>query len=360
MPSGTSRRDSLTRSRDDYVIGWISALPIESAAAVMMLDEEHSNLSNADGDSNIYKLGKIGAHNVVMACVNEAGGTPTSIVATNLMRSFRNVRYILMVGVGGGIPSSEYQIRLGDVVVSEPTGKYPGVVQSDFGKWEEDGFDIMGSLNRPAAGLIRAIGVMKREQLLDRSKIHRFVRHLEGGISAGGIWAYPGREKDPGYRGGIRLRRSHSCRIGRLRQDLEVHDPNPKVHYGIIASGNQVIKNREERNKLSSQLGACCVEMEAFGLMNNFPCLVIRGISDYADGHKSDRWQGYASLTAAAYAKELLIWIPPLDMESTPKMGQQMEQINRRLDKIEGKMHELEQDRSGKIIAYLFGTSAKC
>jgi hypothetical protein len=46
--------------------------------------------------------------------------------------------------------------------------------------------------------------------------------------------------------------------------------------------------------------------MEAAGLMNNFPCLVIRGISDYSDSHKSKPWQGYAAATAAAYVKALL------------------------------------------------------
>jgi nucleoside phosphorylase len=46
--------------------------------------------------------------------------------------------------------------------------------------------------------------------------------------------------------------------------------------------------------------------MEAAGLMDDFPCLVIRGICDYADSHKKKRWQPYAAATAAAYAKELL------------------------------------------------------
>jgi nucleoside phosphorylase len=46
--------------------------------------------------------------------------------------------------------------------------------------------------------------------------------------------------------------------------------------------------------------------MEAAGLMDDFPCLVIRGICDYADSHKNKRWQPYAAATAAAYAKELL------------------------------------------------------
>lgn len=47
--------------------------------------------------------------------------------------------------------------------------------------------------------------------------------------------------------------------------------------------------------------------MEAAGLMDNFPCLVIRGICDYADSHKNKRWQPYAAATAAAYAKDLLM-----------------------------------------------------
>ncbi|KAN0070408.1 vegetative incompatibility protein HET-E-1 [Elaphomyces granulatus] len=58
--------------------------------------------------------------------------------------------------------------------------------------------------------------------------------------------------------------------------------------------------------------------MEAAGLMDNFPCLVIRGICDYADSHKNKQWQGYAAATAAAYAKELLTVIHPNQVEETP------------------------------------------
>ena len=54
--------------------------------------------------------------------------------------------------------------------------------------------------------------------------------------------------------------------------------------------------------------------MEAAGLMNSFPCLVIRGICDYADSHRNDRWQAYAAGAAAAYAKELLSVIPPAEV----------------------------------------------
>lgn len=87
------------------------------------------------------------------------------------------------------------------------------------------------------------------------------------------------------------------------------------VHYGTIASGNQVIRDAVERDRVSLEFsGILCFKMEAMGLMNSFLCLVIRGICDYADLHKSKRWQAYAAGTAAAYAKEVLSVIPMAKM----------------------------------------------
>jgi len=323
MADNTLPQGSPPLSRDDYTIGWISALAIESAIAAEMLEPEYEPLPiDDDRDSNAYVLGRIGQHNVVMACINEAGGLPAHIVATNLMNSFHNVRYILMVGIGGGIPSEKYQIRLGDIVVSEPSGRSSGVVQTDFGKWETDGFKIMGSLDRPAEGLIRGMGAMKRQQLRNKSKIHSFVKHFSGSFSDPETLKYQGRENDPIYKEDLVSRPNGVC--PECEAQHELHIPDPKVHYGIIASGNQVIKNREQRDKLHNQLEACCVEMEAFGLMNSFPCLVIRGISDYADGRKDDKWQPYAALTAAAYAKELLLQLSSAQTKNTPKMSEQL------------------------------------
>ena len=48
------------------------------------------------------------------------------------------------------------------------------------------------------------------------------------------------------------------------------------VHYGTIASGNQVMRDAAERDRVSAEFGGVlCFEMEAAGLMNSFPCLVI-------------------------------------------------------------------------------------
>jgi hypothetical protein len=103
-------------------------------------------------------------------------------------------------------------------------------------------------------------------------------------------------------------------------KDRPKRDENdhPRVHYGIIASGDKVIKDAKKRDQVGKRFGALCFEMEAGGLMDHFPCLVIRGICDYADSHKNKDWQPYAAATAAAYAKELLREITPQVVDNAP------------------------------------------
>jgi hypothetical protein len=84
-----------------------------------------------------------------------------------------------------------------------------------------------------------------------------------------------------------------------------------------------------ERDKISQDLGGVlCFEMEAAGLMNNFPCLVIRGISDYSDSHKNDGWQRYAAAAAAAFAKELLNHLAPTKVAQVQTIGQAMDNMS--------------------------------
>lgn len=87
----------------DYTIGWICALRIELTAAAEMLDEEHPVLPAADpNDTNSYVLGRIGHHNVVIACLpaEQTGKVSAAIVAKDLIRSFKSVTFGLMVGGG--------------------------------------------------------------------------------------------------------------------------------------------------------------------------------------------------------------------------------------------------------------------
>jgi nucleoside phosphorylase len=95
----------------------------------------------------------------------------------------------------------------------------------------------------------------------------------------------------------------------------------PVIHYGLIGSANRVMRHGVTGEMLRQERGIICFEMEAAGLMDNFPCLVIRGICDYFDTHKNKKWQPYAAATAAAYAKELLGVIPPVQVDKTPTVA---------------------------------------
>lgn len=122
--------------REDYTVGWVCALPVELAAAQEMLDEEHENLHHDANDTNIYSLGRIGEHNVVIACLpgRQTGTNLAAAVAVQIKSALTSIRFGLMVGIGGGVPSEEEDIRLGDAVVSRPHKVHGGVVQYDIGK----------------------------------------------------------------------------------------------------------------------------------------------------------------------------------------------------------------------------------
>ena len=113
----------MSLDNNDYTVAWISALHDERASAEALLDEEHDDLPLKLGDDNAYTLGKIGEHNVVIAGIPHGtyGTTSAATVVANLLRSFPNIRFGLLVGVGGGVPGAD-DLRLGDVVVSTPEG----------------------------------------------------------------------------------------------------------------------------------------------------------------------------------------------------------------------------------------------
>lgn len=304
---------------EDYTVGWVCALPVEMAAAQEMLDEEHAGLGHnllADNDKNLYSLGSIGGHNVAIVCLpaGRIGNNPAAVAATRMQATFKNIQFRLMVGIGGGVPSSEADVRLGDVVVSQPHGNLAGVVQYDMGKTTPGGFERTGSIDAPPEVLLAAVAWVKANNLRGKSKLTEYISKLEGipkfqRSNAGADVLF---EATYDHVAG------QTCdRCSPDRQEARQARPIGEevvVHYGSIASGNQVIRSAAERDKVSVGLGkVLCFEMEAAGLMNSFPCLVIRGVCDYADSHKNKLWQPYAAGTAAAYAKEILLAIPPAE-----------------------------------------------
>ena len=303
-------------------MGWICALPTELAAAIEMLDEEHDGLSLDLMNSNPYTFGNIGPHNIVIACLpaGQVGTNPAATVAAQMQSSFPQIRFGLMVGIGGGVPSDESDIRLGDVVISQPYKQYGGVVQYDFGKSETGGqFTRTGALNAPPQVLLTALAKLRANDM--RGKVN-LLKHLSK-ISRLPKFIYPSTERDDLYQATynhVAGSTCDQCNKQQLVQRKIRESTDVVIHCGTIASGNQVIKDGQTRDRLSSELGGVlCFEMEAAGLINTFPCLVIRGICDYADSHKNKRWQWYAAASAAACAKELLDIIPPQGTSATTK-----------------------------------------
>ncbi|KAG4277992.1 hypothetical protein FPRO04_13988 [Fusarium proliferatum] len=319
----------------DYIVGWICALHIEYVAAKTFLDEKHEPPEFVStNDNNLYTLGKIGKHNTVIAVLphGEYGIAPAASVARDMLHSFPNIRIGLMVGTGGGAPSPKHDIRLGDIVVSTSDNvKHGGVFNFDHGKViQGQPFKESGFLNRPPMVLRTAMQGLRSEHEAEGHQLERDINEIldhKGRLRK--KYGRPQAITDRLYQPWV-LHQPHddpncdhcsndpSSLI--VRAERTSDEDNPAIHYGLIASSNKLMKDATIRDELAKK-GVLCFETEAAGVMNHFPCLVIRGICNYADTHKNDQWQGYAAMTAAAYAKDLLCQIHPNRAEAEAKIS---------------------------------------
>ena len=156
---------------DDYMITWICALPLKAAAARAMLDRTHP-LPQGITDPNAYKLGELNGHHIVLAYLPSGvyGTTSAAVVVSRMCLTFPRLRYGLMVGIGGGVPGRNHDIRLGDVVVSKPGVKHGGVIQYDYGKTVQGGkFEQTGVLNQPPQALLMRLSQLQANQMISRN-----------------------------------------------------------------------------------------------------------------------------------------------------------------------------------------------
>ncbi|KAK2034264.1 pfs domain-containing protein [Colletotrichum zoysiae] len=284
MPNKTKTPET----HEEYTIAVVCAMSFEMSAVRFMLDREHPRLRAKDGDSNMYVLGELSGHNVVLAC----------------------------------LPGHDkHDIRLGDVVVSMPEGQYGGVVQYDLGKDTDAGFVLKGMLWPPPSLLRSAVEMMRSDHLVSDNKIEEFVATMLQKGPRLAAYRRPSDEPDvlfsedythnPGSASCAR------CDKSKTEERAPRQPEGSVIHYGLIASGDSVLKSSAKRSAAVRSLGdVLCFEMEAAGIMTEFSCIVIRGISDYADSHKNDAWHYFAAAAAAACTKELLAYVDPADAPS--------------------------------------------
>jgi ankyrin repeat protein/nucleoside phosphorylase len=286
-------------------------------AAKVMLQETHESLPQPRSDPNSYTLGSMSGHNIVIACLPSGvyGTTSATAVVAKMHSTFPSLKFALMVGIGGGVPSTSTDVRLGDVVVSTPSNTSGGVIQYDYGKTLSDGrLQRAGCLNKPPQVLLNAVSQMRSDHMIREADIDETISNtlnvyeqLKKEFSRPDRdWLFSADYVHPNDNADCSV-----CDQSRLVKRAFRTSHKPQIHYGLIASGNQVMKDAKTRDSIAEAFNILCFEMEAAGLMDQLPgCLVIRGICDYCDSHKNKEWQGYAALAAAAYSQLLLIFVP--------------------------------------------------
>ncbi|KAN0087037.1 hypothetical protein V8E54_000725 [Elaphomyces granulatus] len=296
---------AILMTHEDYTVAWICALPLEAAAAKAMLDKTHQQLSQSAADDNAYMLGETSGHNIVIACLPSGvyGTVSAATVAANMHANHLSLHSLWLDGRNRRRSSNK------------PTGVLGGVVQYDYGKTVASGvFQQTGMMNQPPQVLLNAIARLHADEILGNNQsiveVISNVLNTNVQTKSRSLFSRPADEHDMLFNPAYDHPPSEDTCINCDERELIYRHPRtsdePQIHYGLIASGNQVMKHGETRDQLGKEYGMLCFEMEAAGLMNQLPCLVIRGICDYSDSHKNKHWQGYAALAAAAYARILL------------------------------------------------------
>lgn len=340
MMDGKTPMDQKKLQRTDYHVTWICpAASIELLPSRLMLDEEHATPPyDNDYDDNVYIFGAMDGHNVVIAtCPNGMTGNVNAGRLTGpLFKTFPNIRMALLVGIGGGVPrlvpseSSTDDVHVGDVVVGAPGDGKPACIYYESGRSHpERRFELLGTIDRPDRVLLNALEKLQSDYEIDRSTFYKHYERLQNSKHKS-KFAFPGRAYDRLFQANYRHVGSYNsnckgCDHAKLvdRPARTEQDATSFIfHRGRIATGNSVIQDGEQRDRIRELCdGALCIEMEAAGVDANRPCLVIRGISDYADSHKDDIWRSYAAGRAAVFARELLCKVPPSIMKERYREG---------------------------------------
>lgn len=296
---------------DHYEFAIICALPREFDAVEASLDEIYNDqtpVQNAN-DPNFYKTGRIGPFNIVLACLPEMGKESAASAASSLQISFPSISLTLVVGICGGVPfpAPGTELILGDVVISHQVLKF------DFGRQYPDWFEQRGGVqdtldrsNRSLRSLIS--GLQIKSSRIEFQKMH--TRYLQDVGEKGSIWQYPGVDQDRLFPSSSDLKDTSNAAesIDDLvqRHRLTGDNPKPRLHFGPIGSTDTVMKSAKHRDDLAQGSQLVGFEMEGSGVCNNLSCIIIKGVCDYADSHKTKVWQDYAAASAACATKSFL------------------------------------------------------
>jgi nucleoside phosphorylase len=332
--------------RDEYEIAIVCALALEYDGVSLLFDQfwdqDGDSYGRAVGDLNTYTTGRIGKFNVVLALLPHTGKANAARAVAGMRSSYACLRLVLLVGICGGVPQlGQDEILLGDVVISK------SVVQYDFHKQYPD--DIVrkntfeDNLSKPVKDIRNLLVTLETELGLER--LHErpayFLRQLQQARQG---YNYPGTAEDKlfnsTYRHKHRASRTCICRksgqleVCGLARDSYYHEfqcddiylvvrtrldqkrelgnakdsraQEPAIHFRAIASGDTVMNSGAHRDEISREENVIAFETEGAGAWEEMPCIIVKGVCNYADCHKSDKWLRFATATSASAAKAVL------------------------------------------------------
>lgn len=297
-----------------YTLVWIAPLEIEARAALALFDKIHDgHFAVTRGHDYVFHAGEIAGYNTILATLTPGsyGTGSAAALASQVKILFPNLWLGLLVGLAAGLPRLSHpeltnrDIRLGDILVAQPSSRRDALVAYDLGRVVDGSGRVEllrdGHVLATIAPLVLS-AASKLRQRPDRTA-NAFWQHYqqikdEAYDDDGNTFADPGQDKDIFWNGSAQVERP-------------LRSQRTRVWYGSIGSGDKLMRDGITRDKLRDEFDLIGLEMEAAGVINSIPVGVIRGVCDYGDGAKDKQWQPYAAAVAAAYAKELLLTMPP-------------------------------------------------
>ncbi|XP_035829271.1 uncharacterized protein LOC101849581 isoform X3 [Aplysia californica] len=302
---------------------------IEDKKTYVKFKTEASGSHSAIGESQVYTIGRIGKHNIVSTKLAKMGDAEGDMIAaentvTRLLGTFNKVQHILMVGVGGAVPSySDHQehVRLGDVVVSTPADD-TGAVYVYCSKVEKiknaTGYSYVTRIFSPREQvLLNAVNKIRRQAESSILPERPWERHIELGkdILRGqeSNFHRPMIKRDKLFftkPDGSVIQVEHPRPTGYAARNYKEGQTN--VKYGVIGCGQRVARADPLRRDFAQMNGIKAFHQEHDAVLESVEgncCesyLVILGMCDYEDGFKKE-WRSYAALAAAAYMKALVL-----------------------------------------------------
>lgn len=266
------KRKEIKKDIEDYKydIGIICALENPEFFHIKELSSDWKLISNKNSSIQFYETYFIKGEKklkVIATCIDKMGMVATSIIATQMIESYRP-KYLTMTGIAAGIKN---EVELGDLLVFEYSWDYnSGKIKSDSHGNELFEVDI-------------------RQESLSSDLCNY-----------------------------MKLLRNDSEFLFSIYTQYKGTKPKThfNIHIGHVASGAAVIAHDEISKNIQMQSRKLKgIEMEGYAIYcaannatNPKPVpLVMKSVCDFADKEKNDNIQDYAAYTSAKVLKEFFL-----------------------------------------------------